>query len=171
MTMKELAGLVGLSESMVSQIETNRVSPSLDSLLAICQALDVDMEWLFRDFRRTRSVSLVRRDERKRTQLPLVVFNHLSRESDVMWQHGVEAYLLEIQPGGEKGDSTYGHVGSEWGYVLAGTAELSYGASRYELRTGDAVSFASDIPHTLKNAGKGALKALWVVTPPKGQGA
>jgi transcriptional regulator with XRE-family HTH domain len=167
-TLKELSGRIGLSESLVSQIERNRISPSLDTLLALTDALDIDLEWLFKDRKRDKTVSIVRPRDRRKTVLKKTVFYHLSSMSDASRQHGIEAYLLEIQPGGEKGEAGYGHPGSELGLILEGRGRLSYGTGQYDLETGDSVSFASDIPHTLTNTGKNALKAIWVITPPKG---
>ena len=39
----------GVSESLVSQIERNRVSPAIDTLLALADALDIDLEYLFEE--------------------------------------------------------------------------------------------------------------------------
>lgn len=81
--------------------------------------------------------------------------------------HAIEAYIIEIPAGEEKGNSEFGHAGKELGYILEGEATLDYGGFHYVLKEGDSVSFASDIPHTLKNQGKKTLKAVWVTTPPR----
>ncbi|GHU67742.1 hypothetical protein FACS189447_10140 [Spirochaetia bacterium] len=63
-TLKEVAEKAGVSESLVSQIERNRVSPAIDTLLALVEALDLDLEYLFADFRRERDVKVVLKKER-----------------------------------------------------------------------------------------------------------
>ena len=42
MTLKEVARQAGVSESLISQIERNRVSPSIDTLLQIADVLEID---------------------------------------------------------------------------------------------------------------------------------
>ena len=167
LTMKEVAASAGISESLVSQIETNRVSPSIDTLLSIAGVLEIDLEFLFSDLKRTKTVTVIRKNERSSRQLTGVTYQQLSSITDSSEEYAIEAVLLEIEPGAERGDIEYGHPGKELGYILKGHAELSYGTSTYTLNEGDSVSFASDIPHILKNCGQEILTALWVNTPPR----
>ena len=166
-TLKEVAIKANVSESLVSQIERNKVSPSIDTLLAIVDALDIDLEYLFKDYKKNKKVHIVRMDERNRLILKNVKYEQLSILTEPSKEHSIEAISLEIQPGGEKGDIEYGHVGNELGIILEGKGELLYGTEVYELNEGDSVSFSSDIPHNLKNVGKKILKAIWVITPPR----
>lgn len=166
-TLKAVAKKAGVSESLVSQIERNKVSPSIDTLLTIADALEIDYEYLFSDYRQKKSVSVVRADERNSLKGTDVTIYQLSKIGPVSEAHEIEAFMLEIEPGAEKGDLDYGHSGKEFGLILEGEAELIYGAEQYYLNTGDTVSFSSDIPHILRNAGEGDLLAVWVVTPPR----
>ncbi len=45
-TMKDLAGKVGISPAYVSQIENNRRNPTIDTLRAISRELDIDIDML-----------------------------------------------------------------------------------------------------------------------------
>lgn len=168
MTLKEVAERASLSESMISQIETNKVSPAIDTLIAIAEILEIDLEYLFADLKRGRAVHLVRRAERQKLILPEVRYEQLSRTQGDDEAGGMEAYLLEIDPGGEKASTGYGHVGKELGLVLEGRGSFRIGNQEWELETGDSISFSSDVPHALRNTGKSLLRALWVVTPPRG---
>jgi len=169
LTMREVAERAGVSESMVSQIERNKVSPALDTLLSLVDVLEIDIEYLFADYKRERLVNLVRRDERQRIVTPTAVYERLSHTVEADDAHGIEAYLLEIQPGGERGSTEYGHVGKELGLIIQGKAEFSIGSKTYELSEGDSISFRSDSPHLLRNSGQQVLKAFWIVTPPKNE--
>lgn len=167
MTLRELARIAGVSESLVSQIEHNRVSPSIETLLAIADALELDLEYLFRDFRRTRDVSIVREQDRRRIITGTVRYEQLSVIRERGDEHAIEAFLLTIAPGGEKGSTEYGHPGREMGFILEGRGELKYGTGSHPLNRGDSVTFASDSPHVLRNTGYEDLVAVWVTTPPK----
>lgn len=167
LTMRDVAERAGVSESLVSQIERNKVSPALDTLISLVEVLEIDIEYLFSDLRKDRLVNLVRREDRRRVETKKVVYERLSRTSETEGDRGIEAYLLEIPAGGEKGDKEYGHQGKELGVIIEGRAEFIIGGKCYSLESGDSISFSSSVPHLLKNSGDSRLKAFWVVTPPK----
>ena len=166
-TLKQVAGKAGVSESLVSQIERNKVSPSVDTLLSIADVLGIDYEYLFSDYRKKGVVEIVRVAERSVTQSGPLTMSRLSVREEIPGEHSVEAFMLEVAPGGEKGDPEYGHAGQEFGIILEGTAELHFSDEVYTLFKGDTVSFASRIPHILKNKGTAPLKAVWIVSPPR----
>jgi len=167
LTLKEIAAKAGVSESLISQIERNKISPSLDTLLTIVTVLNINIDYLFEDYKISSRVSIVRSAERNKAVQDGVVYNQLNVLSDPRDDYEIEALLLEIEPGSEKGSREYGHNGKEMGFLLQGNAELIYGKHTYQLYTGDSITFSSEIPHTLRNNGEGLLKTLWIITPPR----
>ena len=168
MTMKEVADRAGVSESMISQIERNRISPAIDTLLDVAEILHIDMEYLFKDLRQEKVMNVVRRNERLKIEKNGVMMELLSRTPEIEdAEHGIEAYFMEIPPGGESGSDIYGHKGKELGTIITGGGVLSIGGQTVRLREGDSVSFASDCPHKLKNDSDKPLQAYWMITPPK----
>lgn len=167
-TLKEVALEAGVSESLVSQIERNKVSPSIDTLLLIADVLDIDYEYLFSDYRQKRKVAIIRKDARASITTPKMMIQQLSVPGEGTAEHAIEAFSLQIDVGGEKGDREYGHSGWEFGVILKGEAELIYGNESYELGEGDSISFPSDSPHLFKNSGETMLEAIWVVAPARG---
>jgi len=166
-TLKSVAEKAGVSESLVSQIERNRVSPSIDTLLTLTDILEIDLDYLFRFRKQNKVVDLVRKSERSSITTPQVTYSRLSVLPDQSEEHSIEAFLMDINTGAEQGSQEYGHVGKEFGYILEGQGQLLYGTEIYELGEGDSIAFASDIPHILKNTGNTILRALWVITPPR----
>jgi transcriptional regulator with XRE-family HTH domain len=166
-TLREVAGQAGLSESLISQIERNRISPALDTLLKIIDVLEIDLDYVLRDFKRERQVNLVRAGERNRAVIGGAVYEQLSHTASISQEHAMEAYSLEIPPGGKSGDEEVGHPGQELGVIIKGTCECVVGKRVYALQAGDSISFAADIPHQLRNTGTKPLQAFWVMTPPK----
>ena len=167
LTLKQVARDAGISDSLVSQIENNKVSPSIDTLMAIADVLEIDFEYLFSDLKKSKSVSVIRKTERSTRTLTGVKYHQLTSITDSSEEYAIEAVLLELAPGAYRGGIEYGHPGKELGYIMHGEAELTYGNETYRLSEGDSASFASDIPHTLKNSGNSILKAFWVNTPPR----
>jgi transcriptional regulator with XRE-family HTH domain len=166
-TIREVAEKAGVSESLISQIERNRISPAIDTLLSIIDILEIDLDFIFRDFKRDRLVHLVRTNEKKRSVIDGVIYEQLSRTFSSSEEHAIEAYILEIPPGGKSGNDEYGHIGNELGVIIQGEGECTVGKQGIVLKKGDSISFSADAPHQLKNTGKKPLRAFWIITPPK----
>ena len=165
LTLKEVAEKAGVSESLVSQIERNRVSPAIDTLLALADALEIDFEYLFADLKRERSIKIVRKDERPTYHVkPGVLYEHFAQVDE---QGGIEAYIITIEAGAKTGNAEYGHQGWELGIVESGIMDLTAGSRTYTFKPGDSVSFKADTPHILSNPGKRPLRVFWVMSPPK----
>ncbi len=170
LTLKEVADRAGVSESLVSQIERNRVSPAIDTLLALADAVDIDLEYLFSDYRRERSVRVVRKGERSTFTRPGVLYERLAQlDGASQGRDGIEAYRITLDPGAKTGGKEYGHPGWELGIVTEGVAELTVGNKTYRLEVGDSASFRADAPHVLANPGESVLRLFWIITPPKGE--
>jgi transcriptional regulator with XRE-family HTH domain len=167
LTLKDLAGKLSVSESYISQIERNLVSPSLDTLLRLCEELGIDPEYLFKEYRKKRVVDLVRAEKRHTQNMPGVRYEQLSSPPDMEEAHSIEAFLLCIEPGSERGSRIYGHPGREWGLILQGSAVLELGDASYTLKKGDSISFKAEYPHALRNTGDEPLEAVWIITPPR----
>jgi len=168
LTLKDVALQAGVSESLISQIERNKVSPSIDTLLLIADVLDIDYEYLFNDYRQKRKVAIIRKGDRASITSPKMTIEQLSVPGETSVEHAIDAFSLQIEAGGEKGDREYGHSGWEFGVILKGEAQLIYGNESYSLGEGDSISFPSDSPHLFKNSGETVLEAIWIVTPSRG---
>jgi transcriptional regulator with XRE-family HTH domain len=166
LTLKVIATKAGVSESLVSQIERNKVSPAIDTLLAIADVLEINLEFLFEEYRTSKPVRIVRANERRTIKEDAVRYEELSKPSGSDETHAIESYIVEIPAGHHTHRGSYGHQGREMGFVISGSAQLQYESEIYSLEEGDSISFSASAPHILVNAGTGPLKALWVVTPP-----
>jgi len=167
MTMKQVSQLAGISESMISQIECNRISPAIDTLLTVADILNIDMDYLFKDYKCERQVKVIRSGERERISRKGLVYELLSSTPEDDGEYGIEAYLLEVSSGYGSSSESYGHKGKELGFILSGEGELHIGNEIIKLKSGDSVSFSSDLPHSLHNNNSEPMRAFWVTTPPK----
>ncbi len=169
LTIKEVAAKAGVSSSLLSQIERNRISPSLDTLLHILEVYGVTPGKFFKDYETDSTVEIIRKDERKIYQRKGFKYETLCGESQAKGNHSFNAFFLELAPGQERGDVNDGHLGRELGIIVKGAATLIYGNETYELSQGDSVSFFSRIPHVIKNSYDQTFQAYWVVTPADGE--
>ena len=76
----------------------------------------------------------------------------------------MEPALVTMEPG----ESIYedAHAGEEFGYVLKGKVQVTYGEKRATAKRGEWFYFASDRNHRVANLYKKRAKLLWVSTPP-----
>ena len=166
LTLKVVAEKAGVSESLVSQIERNRVSPAIDTLLALADALDINLEFLFDEYRRERPVKIIRAGER-RTIVDDVMYEEIARTVGTETEQALEAYVITIPAGSHTHRGSYGHIGHEYGIITKGKAVLKYEKNEYELNTGDSVSFPAGTSHMIENKTKATVEAIWIVTPPQ----
>lgn len=164
--MKDLAGRVGCSESLISKIERGHATPSLRVLHNIAAVLDISIASLF-DAGRDEQV-VQRSGERpvihleSRTDRGSI---DLERLAPFQERTLLEANIHVVEPGAES-DGEIAHEGEEVGYVIEGTIELTVDETPYTLRAGDSFYFRSELRHRYRNPGDTVARLLWVNTPP-----
>jgi transcriptional regulator with XRE-family HTH domain len=169
LTIKEVASKAGVSSSLLSQIERNRISPSLDTLLQLLEVYGVPPNKFFKDYETMTRVEIVKKDQRRIHQRKGFKYETLCGKSQAKGSHSFNAFFLELAPGQKRGDKDDGHLGRELGIVVAGEAQLIYGEEVYDIQAGDTLSFFSQIPHVIKNVSDEIFQAYWIVTPADGE--
>jgi transcriptional regulator with XRE-family HTH domain len=181
LSLRELARRLDVSPSLVSQIETGKIQPSVRTLYAMAGTLGVSLDDVFAAgaSRAGEHVSGGPRDGRPRSRAPGIA--HVQRgdersvidlQSGVRWerltthsQPEVEFLYTVYPPGSESGpaDELVRHAGREFGFVLGGRLGVTVGAEEHVLGPGDSVFFESTTPHRLHNDGDEEVTAVWVV--------
>jgi transcriptional regulator with XRE-family HTH domain len=162
--LSDVARTAGICTSMLSQIERGNVSPSIDTLYMVCDALQLDMADLFGRLSQRGPVRIHRRNQRLISESEGARYEQLVVSADS--SHPAEMFMLELQPSRQVGLSGQGHEGVEMGHVLSGKATLTVGEGRYQIEAGDTVSFASHLPHKLVNDSHRIFRSIWTVLPP-----
>ena len=180
LSLRVLADRLGVSPSLISQIETGRANPSVSTLYAIATELDVSLdELLFNDRRSPEPVSPVRTEAAPSgTMTPAAPVQRAANRhairlaSGVNWERlttlsepGIEFLHVIYEVGGASSppDAFQRHPGHEWGYVLSGRLQVRIGFEDYTLEPGDAISINSSIPHRLATIGDEPVHAIWFV--------
>jgi transcriptional regulator with XRE-family HTH domain len=188
MSLRELARRLDVSPSLVSQIETGKIQPSVRTLYAIVSELGLSLDSIFelvgsgeiapaaapgapapaaraaaaQDEPRRAGAALVHRaDERRVIEL----------ETGVRWERmtawdepDVEFMIAVYGVGGSSSadGKLMRHSGREFGLVLSGTLHVTVGFDDHVLAPGDSITFQSTIPHRLRNDGDVEVRAIWV---------
>jgi transcriptional regulator with XRE-family HTH domain len=175
MTVREVARRVGVSPSLVSQIERNKVTPSVSTLWSLVTVLGLSMGELFDDVEPGAGAAGARPAAVPADDSRITAPGHrpvLNLESGVTWERLtadrdqiVEFLTIVYNPGAESCDenSLVRHSGKEYGYVLRGVLGVRVGFDEYELQPGMAISFDASAPHRLWAVGSRPAEALWVV--------
>lgn len=169
-SLRELARRVGVSPSLVSQIELDRVNPSVSTLYALVTELGLTMSEVFGDSPQTAPRIVPEpRDGLAATPGTRSVLN---LASGVRWERltpqsdpDVE-FLYVVYPVGAEScsdDALVTHGGREYGYVSSGTLGVRVGFDEYELGPGASIAFDSSSPHRLWTIGEEPVHAIWVV--------
>ncbi len=167
LTLKAVAQKTGVSESLVSQIERNKVSPAIDTLLTLADVLDINLEFLFEEYHKNRTVDIIYKEERRKIQEGEITYEEIATCTNSNDDIRLETYEITIPVKEKTHRGSYGHSGREIGYILEGQCILQYENKNYELKEGDSISFSASAPHTLINTGALPVKAVWIVSPPQ----
>jgi len=181
LSLRTLAERLGVSPSLISQIETGRANPSGSTLYAIAAELDVSLDELLFNDRRPPEPAAPARTEMSSTSGTMAPAPPVQRAADrhsirlasgVNWERlttlsepGVEFLHVTYEVGGASSppDAFQRHPGHEWGYVLSGRLQVRIGFDEYVLEPGDAISINSSIPHRLATLGEEPVHAIWFV--------
>ncbi len=161
---RQLAEKSGLTPSMVSQIESGRLTPSLHTLGKLAGALGVPIASLF-ETKPDGRIHVSRKGD-----YPVVSFDGTTERWHVLGAglfqgkiravvstiarkgHGVKTEKVIIAPGQMK-----------LFYVIEGKVALHYNSARHVLSAGDSAVLDGGVPHGWENLGPKQAKALWVI--------
>ena len=164
LTLKTVAERAGVSEGFLSQVENAVSSPSVDTLIHICNAIGVQAGDLVNQINRQEKLVLIRSSDWHDVDLPHTGFitkRFFSPEN----RRTLDSAILMLEP--EKSIPVRKGIknGQEVLCVLKGSLELTYGDRTILLNEGDSMHYWSmQERQNISNPGKGLSIALWVGT-------
>jgi transcriptional regulator with XRE-family HTH domain len=190
--LRELARRLGVSPSLISQIETGKTEPSINTLFAIVSELELSVNEIVFDSREDAGLSSEAAEPEAQNgevssrptgkpgpaeapESPVQRSTNrtsISLESGVSWQrltaqpdHNVDFLHLRYPPGSEStpSHSLMRHNGTEYGYILSGRLQVSIGFDTYEIGPGDTIAFDCTQPHRFATVGDETVEAVWFV--------
>ncbi|WP_173921917.1 cupin domain-containing protein [Agromyces sp. Marseille-P2726] len=183
LSLRTVASAVGVSASLLSQVETGKTQPSVSTLYALVNYLGMSLDGLLR------TAAVEAQGDPDASSVPSAPSNQDHRRTDGVVQRREDNPVIEMENGvtWERlavGDSTiadalivtYGpsgsssvegkmmrHSGLEYGVILEGRLSLQLEFDTYELEPGDSLCFDSNRPHRYDNRTDQPARGIWFV--------
>jgi transcriptional regulator with XRE-family HTH domain len=179
-SLRSVASALGVSASLISQVETGKTQPSVSTLYALVNHLGISFDDLLSG---SDTASAPASDGGSETELddgtpsaPGLQRGRdnpvLEMENGVRWERlaasrdgAVDPLLVTYDPGASSSieGRMMRHSGVEYAYLLSGELTVRLDFDTFTLRPGDSLSFDSVRPHLYVNEGTVPAKGLWFV--------
>lgn len=173
LSLRTVASAVGVSASLLSQVETGKTQPSVSTLYALVSYLGISLDGLMsghvgqstkaEDSRAAAGGGVVQRHEDN----PLI-----EMENGVLWERLADGgtnladpLLVTYPPGSSSSveGKMMRHSAMEYGYILEGELELRLDFDTHTLSAGDSFCFDAARPHLYRNESGKTVRGIWFV--------
>ncbi len=171
LSLRSVAGAVGISPSLLSQVETGKTQPSVSTLYAVVTHLGASIDELLGHSPSPRTASAPHSASaspvQRREDNPVV-----QMENGVTWERLAvgdstlaDPIVTTYAPGGASSldGPLMRHVGVEYGYIIEGELTLLLDEESFVLRAGDSLCFDSERPHLYVNHTDATTRGIWLV--------
>jgi transcriptional regulator with XRE-family HTH domain len=165
LTLADVAGRANISSAMLSRLETGRVSPSLETIVALSQALGVTASVLMQRvgaddggaqlIRAGEGLETVRSGTRRGHTYRLLAAQRGPRKV-------FEPFLVTLNDRSEVFPG-FQHPGVEFIHLLSGILHYRHGRHSYVLKPGDTLTFRGDVAHGPERLEKVPIRMLSII--------
>lgn len=161
LTLRGLAAATDFSPSFISQLENGLVSPSIDSMRRLAEALGVTLGEFFAALGPGEGGQVVRAQERAElssawSQATVEALSPMTRS------RLLEPLLVTLEPGRRSGKHPTALPREEFAFLLEGEVDLTLGPETLRLQPGDAVTILRGELRRWTNAGRSPARILVV---------
>ncbi len=161
---RELAKRAGVTNSTISMIEKNSVSPSISSLKKVLNGIPISIVEFFAnedDVEKKQQVVYSSEELMDigsgEVEMLLVGKSFPRRQMTFL----IESYIA----GADTGTEMLKNDAEEGGYILEGKIELTVGEEVHQLEKGDSYYFDNNKPHRFRNISEQTCKIVSATTP------
>ncbi len=171
LSLRSVATAVGVSASLLSQVETGKTQPSVSTLYSLVNHLGISLDGIMSGSGGPSSTknksgstnSVVQRGGDNPT---------IDMENGVTWERLApgstdlaDPLLVTYPPGSSSSleGKLMRHGAAEYGYLLQGTLTLKLEFETLEINAGDSFSFDANRPHLYRNESNQTVKGIWFV--------
>ncbi|QYJ78049.1 cupin domain-containing protein [Shewanella acanthi] len=166
LSQRELAKRAGVTNSTISMIEKNSVSPSVSSLKKVLSGIPMSLVEFFSIEAEAEVESEQKVVYRSGELLDIgtgpLEFKLIGRD----YPNRAMSVMDEVYPpGSDTGEEMLKHEGEEAAMVIEGKVELTVGEEVYILQAGDSYYFNSELPHRFRNPFDEPCRLVSATTP------
>ncbi len=168
LTVAELGLAAGISAGMLSKIENGAISPSLATLVALAQALNVPISALFAETEERRDCSFVKGGQGVRIERRGTKSGHLYDllGHSLRGEIAVEPYLITLRKNAAP-YTNFRHAGVEFIYMLSGKVRYLHADRSYLMEPGDALFFDAAARHGPEELVETPMQYLSIIIYPR----
>lgn len=170
LSLRATAAEAAISPSLLSQVETGKVQPSVSTLYAIVSCLGLSLDEVLGNRPPAAAAP--------KPRVPVVPVQPLSEAPEIVMQNGVtwralavggdegmDAVLATYEPGAASSlDETHmRHIGIEHGFIVRGELTLKLDFDTFVLRSGDSLCFDAQRPHYYFNNTDEVAEGVWFI--------
>ncbi|WP_455543206.1 cupin domain-containing protein [Intestinibacter sp.] len=164
LSIANLSENTGLSVGLISQIERNKVVPSIKAMWRIANSLEVNIGYFFEEI--NEEDIIVRKEQRKQIQTNDSTKIYELLMPDLV-NKNLELLLITLKNETKQNKELVNHEGEECGYIIKGKMKLIFETKEYILEEGDSFYFKSNLNHIYENYNKDEECVLiCAMTPP-----
>ena len=160
LTLAQVAESSGLSKGFLSRVERDETSPSIATLVQLCQVLSLPVGALFAEPEIQRIT---------RAEAPRINLGGVNVEEHLMSPRGesrVQLLRSSLEPGAHGGHELYTvNCDVEVLHVISGAVTVRFADRSVRLETGDALTFPGREPHTWQADDDAPAEVCWVLAP------
>lgn len=175
LSLRNVASAVGVSASLLSQVETGKTQPSVSTLYALVNHLGVSLDGLMKGMSQsdgTATDGSVYEDGhhgivQRRSENPII-----EMENGVVWErladggrHEADPLMVTYEPGSSSSveGKMMRHDALEYGLIIEGTLTLRIENDVFEINPGDSFSFDANRLHLFENNSAKPARGIWFV--------
>ncbi|MBJ8344331.1 helix-turn-helix domain-containing protein [Antrihabitans sp. YC2-6] len=160
LTIEQVAAATGLTRGFLSRVERDETSPSVATLVTLCEVLSLPVGSLFEDAD-TEVVRLAK--------APAINMGGRGVQDLMITpraQSKVQMLRSHLAPGANGGENLYTiNCEVEVLHVVSGTVTMQFTGRTETLDAGDTLTFSGREPHNWRNAGSTPAEVLWTFVP------
>ncbi|WP_394771318.1 helix-turn-helix domain-containing protein [Lacisediminihabitans sp.] len=160
LTIADVATATGLSTGFISRVERDETSPSVTSLVTLCQVLSLPLGSLF-EAPENEVIALA--------DAPFINMggsNAIERLLTPRGESRVQVLRSRLEPGATGGLELYTiNCDVEIVHVLSGSLHVRLVTGTVELATGDTMTLAGREPHSWDNGTDAVTEIIWTIVP------
>ena len=162
LTLDQLSRMAGVSKAMLSQIEQDKVNPTIAVMLKICNALKISISELLDSPQHRNIIKMISSSDKAYTFRSDKSCN-IRTLSPLGLEKAIEFYRITLEANGKLVSEPHFPGTEEILYLAKGRLAIASGEQQAEINKGDSIHYRADLLHSLRNTGRGQAEAYIIV--------